>query len=199
MHYGFRGNSQLLIRSFVTNRKQFVSINGFNSSHIDITCGVPQGSTLGPLLFLLYINDLNFSRNNAIASHFGDDTCIMFGSCKPKTLETVLNCDLKKISDWLKANRLLLNVKKSKLLLFQKKQSKLDTNCISIKLNGCKLDPTDNVQYLGVYIDKFLSWDCYITQLSNKLRRANGILSKLRHFTKKETLLSVYYAIFTRI
>ena len=61
---------------------------------------------------------------------------------------------------------------------------------------GCKFDPTDNVQYLGVYIDKFLSWDCYITQLSNKLSRANGILSKLRHFTKKETLLSVYYAIF---
>ena len=120
----------------------------------------------------------------------------MFGSCEPKTLETVLNCDLKKISDWLKANRLLLNVKKSKLLLFQKKQSKLDTNCISIKLNGCKLDPTDNVQYLGVYIDKFLSWDCHITQLSNKLSRANGILSKLRHFTTKETLLSVYYAIF---
>ena len=69
MHYGFRGNSQSLIRSFLTSRKQFVSINGFNSSHIDITCGVPQGSTLGPLLFLLYINDLNFSLNNAIASH----------------------------------------------------------------------------------------------------------------------------------
>ena len=91
MHYGFRGNSQLLIRS-LTNRKQFVSINDFNSSHIDITCRVPQGSTLGPLLFLLYINDLNFSLN-AIASHFADDTCIMFGSCKPRTLETVLNCD----------------------------------------------------------------------------------------------------------
>ena len=70
-----------------------------------------------------------------------------------------------------------LNVKKSKLVLFQKKQSKLDITCISIKLNGCKLDPTDNVQFLGVYIDKFLSWDCHITQLSNKLSRANDILS----------------------
>ena len=106
MYYGFRGNSHLLIKSFLSNRKQFVSINGFNSSHLEITCGVPQGSTLGPLLFLLYINDLNFSLTNAISSHFADDTCIMFGSSKPKTLETVLNCDLKKISDWLKANRL---------------------------------------------------------------------------------------------
>ena len=87
MHYGFRGNSQLLIRSFLTNRKQFISVNGFNSSHIDFSCGA--GSMLGPLLFLLYINDLNLSLNNSIASHFADDTCIMFGSCEPKTVEIV--------------------------------------------------------------------------------------------------------------
>ena len=196
MLYGFRGNSYLLIKSFLTNRKQFVSINGFNSSHIEITCGVPQGSTLEPLLFLLYINYLNLSFNNAIASHFADDTCIMYGSSKPKTLETVLNCDLKKISDWLKANRLSLNVKKSKLIFFQKKQSNFDRYSISIKLDGCKLVPSGNVQYLGVHIDNFVSWDFHITLLSNKLIRANGIISKLRHFTTKETLLSVYYAIF---
>ena len=196
MHYGFRGNSQSLIRSFLSNRKQFVSINEFDLSHIDITCGVPQGSTLGPLLFLFYINDLNFSLNKAISSHFADDTCIMFGTQKLKTLETVLSCDLKQISDWLKANRLSLKVKKSKLILFQKKRSTFVTNSITIKLDGCKLDPTDNIQYLGVYIDKFISWDCHIIQLSNKLSRANVILSKLRHFTTKDTLLSVYYAIF---
>ena len=116
---------------------------------------------------------------------------IMFCSSKPKTLETVLNCDLKKISDWLKANRLSLNVKKSKLVLFQKKQSNYDNNSLSIKLDGCKLDPTDNVQYLGVYIDNLFLGNV-ITQLSNKLSRANDILFKLT----KETLLSVYYAIF---
>ena len=87
-------------------------------------------------------------------------------------------------------------MKKSKLLLFHSKQSNFDSNNISIKLDGCKLDPAENVQYLGVYIDNFLSWDFHITQLSNKLSRANGILSKLRNFTTKETLLSVYYAIF---
>ena len=96
----------------------------------------------------------------------------------------------------MKANRLSLNIKKSKLILFQKKQSNFDNKCISIKIDGNKLDPAENVKYLGVHIDKFLSWDFHITQLSNNLSRANGILSKLRHHTSKETLLSVYYAIF---
>ena len=81
------------------------------------------------------------------------------------------------------------------MILFQKKQSNFDNKCISIKIDGSKLDPAENVKYLDVHIDKFLSWDFHITQLSNKLSRANGILSKLRH-TTKETFLSVYYAIF---
>ena len=75
--YGFRGNSQLLIKSFLTNCQQYVSINGFDSSKLDIHCCVPQGSTLGPLLFLLYINDLKFALKDSIASYFADDTCIL--------------------------------------------------------------------------------------------------------------------------
>ena len=120
--YGFRGNSQLLIKSFLLNRQQYVSINGFDSSKLDKQCGVPQGSTLGPLLFLLYINDLRFALKDSIASHFVDDTCILYASNKVKSIETVLNCDLKLISDGLKANRLSLNVDKSKLLMFKSKK-----------------------------------------------------------------------------
>ena len=112
-YYGFRGNCHLLIRSFLSNRQQFVSINGFDSSKLDIKCGVPQGSTLEPLLFLLHINDLRFALKDSIASHFGDDTCILYASNKLKSIETVLNCDLKLASDWLNANRLSLNVDKA--------------------------------------------------------------------------------------
>ena len=77
-------------------------------------------------------------------------------------------------------------------MFYFKRSSTFVTNRITLKLDGCKLDPTDNIQYLGVYIDKFISWDCHIIQLSNKLSQANGIISKLRHFTTKDTLLSVY-------
>ena len=198
-HYGFRGNSQLLIRSFLSNRQQFVSINSFDSSKLDIHCGVPQGSTLGPLLFLLYINDLRFALKDAIASHFADDTCILYASNKLKSIETILNCNLKSTSEWLIANRLYLNLDKSKLLMFKSKQRKLNNESISIKLGGgggVKLIPSDNVKYLGLHFDRYLSWDVQINQLSKKLSKANCILSKFRHFVTKQTLISVYYSLF---
>ena len=96
----------------------------------------------------------------------------------------------------MKANRLSLNVKKSKLIIFKSKRKIIPVESFSIKLNGYKLEPTDNVKYLGLYLDQNLSFDYHINQLSKKLSRTNGILSKLRHFTTKETLISVYYSLF---
>ena len=98
------------------------------------------------------------------------------------------------LTDWLKANRLSLNVDKSKLILFSSIYHKTVFN-IPIRLQGIKPLPRDSVKYLGVYIDKHLSWDYHATELSNKISRANGILSKLRHYAPKGTLITVYYAI----
>ena len=81
-YYGFRGKFNDLIKSYLTNRKQFVSINGYESTKLDIICGVPQGSTLGPVLFLLYINDLQNSLKFAKSSHFADDTCLTYSKKK---------------------------------------------------------------------------------------------------------------------
>ena len=123
-YYGFGGKSLNLIKSFLNNRKQFVSINGFESSKLNIACGVPQGSTLGPLLFLIYLNDLRFCLNKSSSNHFADDTCLIYASKNVKTLETDLNTDLKATSEWLKANRLSLNIKKSQLIIFHSKSKK---------------------------------------------------------------------------
>ena len=103
-YYGFRGKFNDLINSFLSNRKQYVSINGFDSENLEISCGVPQGSTLGPLLFVLYINYLQYSLKFASASHFADDTCLLYANKKPKTVETNLNFDLKTLDQWLCAN-----------------------------------------------------------------------------------------------
>ena len=116
-YYGFRGKSLHLIKSFLSNRKQFVSINEFESSKLNITCGVPQWSSLRPLLILIYLNDFRFCLNNCSSNHFADDTCLIYASKRIKTLETELNTDLKAPSEWLKAKRLSLNVKKSQLII----------------------------------------------------------------------------------
>ena len=195
-YYGFRGVSQQLIKSFLSDRHQYVSIQGFGSPQLPITCGVPQGSTLGPLLFLLYINDLNLSIKASTVSHFADDTSILYASKKSKTLESVLNYDLKLCVEWLKVNRLSLNVEKSKLLIFQTRNSITDYDNISIKLDGCKLFPAGHVKYLGLNLDKFLNWDCHVKLLSNKLSRANGVLCKLRNYAPKNILFNVYHSIF---
>ena len=97
--YGLRGNVNKLIKSYLSNRKQFVSINGYDSEVKDVTCGVPQGSSLGPLLFLLYINDLRLCLSETSCGHFADDTFIVFNSKKPKTIETVINFELKKFQN----------------------------------------------------------------------------------------------------
>ena len=179
----------------MNNRKQFVSINGFESSKLNLTCGVPQGSTRGPLLFLLYLNDLRFCLNISSSNHFVDDTCLIYPSKKVITLETGLNTDLKATSKWVKANRLSL-IKKSQLVIFHSKSKKVDFTSFSIKLEGSKLKPSKYVKYLGIYIGENLSWITHINKLSKKISRANGILAKLRYFATKKILILVYYAIF---
>ena len=157
------------------NKKQFVSINGFESSKLNITCGVPQGSTLVHILFLSYLNNLRFCLNKSSSNHFSDDTRLTYASKRIKTLETDLNTDLKATYEWLKANRLPLNVKKSQLIIFHSKLKKVDITTCSIKFQGIKLIPSKYVKYLGVYIDENLSWSAFINELT-KMKVYTGLL-----------------------
>ena len=203
---GLRGKINQLIKYFLSNREQFVYINGYESPKEKVTCGVPQGSTLGPLLFLLYINDLRFTLKHSGASHFADDTAIICQSRNKNKLEINLNNDLSCLSEWLNANRLSLNVDKTKLLIFRSKKSNINPSDIKIKLANTvsshvklantRLKASSHVKYLGVFLDEHLSWTCHINNLSTSLSRINGILSKLRHFAPFTSLIAVYYALF---
>ena len=194
--YGLRGNINKLLQSYLSNRKQYVSLNGFDSEVKDVNCGVPQGSSLGPLLFLLYINDFRLCLSETSSGHFADDTFIIYNSKKTKTIETIINTELKHVVKWLRLNRLSLNASKTELIFFHSKRHTLNYDNISIKFCGTKLIPVDHVKYLGMYIDKHLSWNVHIQELCKKLSRANGILSKLRYNAPLNTCLQVYYAIF---
>ena len=119
----------------------------------------------------------------------------MYASNKINTIENIVNTELKLVTNWLRLNKLSLNATKTELVIFRSKWCKLDREMI-IKLNGKRLTPTDNVKYLGMYLDNHLSWDQHILKLSTTLSRANGILSKLRYNSPRNICLNAYYSIF---
>ena len=195
-HYGIRGAANNWFRSYLSDRKQFVSINGNDSELITVCHGVPQGSVLGPLLFLVYINDLHSAIKFSSVYHFADDTNLLNISNSLKRMQKQVNIDLKFLYKWLLANKISLNSSKTELIIFHKVGQNLDFN-LKIKLNGHKIYPSKSIKYLGIYLDPTLSGAAHSKVLSSKLRRANGLLSKIRHYVPKEELISVYHALFS--
>jgi len=197
-HYGIRGLANNWFKSYLTNRKQFVSINGFNSSEQLMKYGVPQGSVLGPLLFLIYINDLHNSIKFSTVHHFADDTNLLVVGKDITKIQKQINIDLKSLCTWLRANKISLNASKTELIIFRDPRKKL-IHELNIKVNGKKLVPCKFVKYLGIFIDCHLNWNAHQTEISTKLSRANGMLSKIRHFVNSDTLKMIYYGIFSSI
>ena len=152
---GVRGIELEWFKSYLSNRKQAVKIGLNQSSSQAVVSGVPQGSVLGPFLFLLYINDIYLSSPLVKFHLFADDTCIFHSSKNNSKLEQELNSTLTNVATWLKANKLSLNVDKSNLLLFTLKKKQKSAN-INIHLGDDKLEPKDYAKYLGAYIDNKL-------------------------------------------
>ena len=171
-HYGIRGIANDWFSSHLSNRKQYVSINGHNSNEACMPYGVPQGSVLGPLLFLIYINDLHKAINYSKTRHFADDTNLIIKGKSPKKLQKQLNLDLRSLCNWLKANKISLNVSKTELLIFRHPNKKIDFD-FRLKIDGKRLISNKYVKYLGVLIDEHLNWTFHLNVLCTKLSRAN--------------------------
>ena len=195
-HYGIRGSALSWFSSYLSSRKQLVVLGGISSPLFDISCGVPQGSILGPLLFLIYINDMHTSVKFSTVYHFADDTNLLYHHKNPKILRKHMNADLKLLFDWLCANRLSLNVSKTEFIIFKPPRAKL-TNRITLTLNRTQIFDSTKIRYLGVILDNKLTWKFHIFELSKKLNRAVGMLYKLRRLNcSRQILLSLYFAIF---
>ena len=194
-HYGIRGNANKWVNSYLTNRTQCVNTNGFTSEYLNVSCGVPQGSILGPLLFIIYINDMHKAFDKCMVHHFADDTNLLFSHKNPKIIKKVMNNELRFLFEWLCANRLSLNVGKTEFILFRPPRIKLESRIV-LTLNHTKIHASYKIKYLGLLLDDRLTWKAHICELSKKLSRSVGMLFKIRDFCPKSVLRSLYFSIF---
>ena len=185
-----------LITSYLENRSQRCYVNGYLSKPQKIDYGVPQGSILGPLLFLIYINDLPNCIEKSTVRMFADDTTLTASGIALPEIESKINHDLNNVQKWLLANKLCLNLIKTEYLLIGSKQkiSKL-TNDPVIQIANRLVNRVTNKKSLGVVIDQYLLWDNHLDEICKKVSSGIGAIRKLKPYVTRETLVSVYCAL----
>ena len=189
-HYGIRGVAHDWMKSYLTNRPQQVSYNGETSAYKNMKCGVPQGSILGPLLFIIYINDLSSVSNILTSVLFADDTTLLDSDSNLTELVNRFNKELVNIVNWLNANRLSLNIDKTNFMIFRPK-NKNDPSP-NIIINGSLIEQVDKAKFLGVIIDNKLTWSDHTKNVTKKISKGIGVIIKARKYFNKETLLNLY-------
>lgn len=190
--YGIRGLPLQLLQNYLTNRYQYTVINHSKSEYCPITCGVPQGSTLGPLLFLIYVNDLPLASNKINTKLFADDTVLTISHKCIKNLNNNMNEELHKIDNWMKINKLSLNYNKTKCMLITTQKSQL---LLDISIGNHSIEQVSSLKYLGVIFDDKLCWKQHIQHICSKLSSGSWALLRLRNYVSLSTLKMVYYSL----
>ena len=194
--YGIRGSMFEWFKDYLSNRKQFVRINGVNSDMLDITCGVPQGSVLGPLLFLVYVNDMHKAidlNDDKVLKLFADDTNLfLYASSMPLLQEKANRC-LNCLSKWFVANKLTVNINKTCYILFDigTRTEKVD---MKIEICNKEVKRVSSCKYLGIFIDERLKWNVHVDYLVKKLIKYVGIFYKLRCLLPEHCMRKLYFA-----
>ena len=180
-HYKIEGPLYELLANYLTNRKQFISYGeNKQTDFVNVTCGVPQGSILGPLLFLIYINDLNNVSSKLNTIKFADDTNLVVTGKDIKSLFAIMNNELKIIFEWCKANKLSLNEDKTMFTLFHsvRHTDNLSLRMPTLTINNYPVKRVHSTRFLGVILDEHITWKSHIDFISKKLTKAIGILYK---------------------
>ena len=189
-YYVVTGPALQLLRSYLSDREQYVEFENVlvKSDSSNIKTSVPQGSILGPLLFVIYVNDISLASKIFTAIIYADDTSLSsnLNTFRCNTNMNINN-ELTKISEWLKVNKLSLNTKKTKAMIFHMPQKQVTTPTVKIDETSIEF-----VNYLGITIDKHLSWQDHINSIANKISKYIGIINKLKKYVSPKTLLLMY-------
>ena len=202
-YYGIKNNSIAWFQSYLSCRTQYIDIDGTVSTTLAIKTGVPQGSVLGPLLFIIYMNDICMASEKFRAILFADDSNLLSTLCtfsthvssdssSNKKISQNINIELASILEWLNINKLSLNVGKTKFMLFHFRQRKINHIVPSLEINGKSIEQANEFDFLGLRIDQNLTWNAHIQKISNKVSRTLGVMCRLKHFLPPHILRTLY-------
>jgi len=189
--YGICDSAIKWFSSYLSNRQQYVALNDNKSQPKIIECGVPQGSILGPLLFLIYINDLEKASSIIFFILFADDSNLFLSNSNFDTLVKLANEEMKKVMSWFEANKLSVNVKKTYYLIFCNR-NKTYNKSAKIFLKSVPLSQESQAKFLGIIIDDRLTWKSHITMLGKKISKTIGIIGKLKHILTQKNIITIY-------
>ena len=187
---GFQPQASQLVSGYLTNRKQFVQLGDEASELRNVTMGVPQGSILGPLLFLIYINDLLKAAPALNYILYADDTNIL------TTNPSLLCSEIPKIKKWCLANRLILNYSKTFQVIFKSHNKEISYPNYEIQLNCKTLEMKQITKFLGIILDSNIAFKEHISELCRKLKLVMIMMRAIRHYFDQKTMVDLYYAFF---
>ena len=187
--YGIRGTALDWFRSYLSDRTQYVWYCNVKSDTLNVNCGVPQG----PLLFLLYINDLGYVSEEMFCMLFADDTSLLFTDRNIDNLNSKVNRVLKDVIKWFHSNKLSVNIEKSNYMIFRTKEDVASN--IHIEIDGIEIQRIITGKFLGVWFDQDLNWKSHILQISKKISKTIGILKQVRNSFRTSILIQLYDAL----
>ena len=194
--YGIKGNNLKWFCSYLEHRKQFIKFDNQHTNFEVLQCGVPQGSILGPLLFLVFVNDLKNSTKLLEPIMFADDTNLFYTNNNIKTLFEIANLELQNVNEWFIANKLSLNAEKTKYLFFHKQRviENIPLKLPNLTFNGVEIKRESSIKFLGVMIDENITWRKHIELVENKMSKLIGILYRASPYLDRKSLKSIYFS-----
>ena len=194
-HYGVRGHTNDFFKSYLSNRTQYTAVNGETSSIQKVTCGVPQGSVLGPILFLVYVNDLHRCLGNTMIRMFADDTNLTLFHERSDYLKEMSLTKIKALMKWCECNKLTINWDKTYYIVFHAKNKKIGSYFNEMNVSGNTVKRVSCVKYLGIYIDELLTWRDHVSHVHKSLIRYYGIFNHIKNFINKKVIRQLYFAL----